>query len=248
MKANNLIIGQKYIWERNSSVSHEVIYLGCDDSGKYPMYEFEYLKECGKMQTSLSVHHVDSDIEEAHKTNIKRTINFNIFSSALVKVNKKNENMRGIDLLPIADENKARLKEFALQYKKFARIIVEVISVTNSRIIVRVEQKEAVNDNFLSKKELEERVRDMFNGEIPEKYKLTISAVDFDRRDIEAINIESILKKMEKLNLKQKDLCAHLGIDKSSLSLTIGEQRELTKWQKACFYYFFKYYEQSNFK
>jgi len=161
---------------------------------------------------------------------------------------KRVENMRGIDLLPIPKENKARLKEFALQYKKFARIIVEVVSVVNNRIIVRVEQKEAVNDKFLSKKELEDRVREMFNGEIPETYKLTVSAVDFDRRDIEAITIDWINNKMEKLNLKQKDLGSHLGIDKSSLSLIFGEQRELTKWQKACFYYFFKYYEQSNFK
>lgn len=173
------------------------------------------------------------------------TINFNTFTTSSVK---RVENMRGIDLLPIEKENKARLKEFALQYKKFARIIVEVVSVVNNRIIVRVEQKEAVNDKFLSKKELEDRVREMFNGEIPESFKLTISAVDFDRRDIESINMDWIVNKMEKLNLKQKDLGSHLGIDKSSLSLIFGEQRELTKWQKACFYYFFKYYEQSNFK
>lgn len=172
------------------------------------------------------------------------TIKINTFTPSSVK----RVDMRGIDLLPIEKENKARLKEFALQYKKFARIIVEVVSVVNNRIIVRVEQKEAVNDKFLSKKELEDRVRDMFNGEIPESFKLTISAVDFDRRDIEAINMDWIIKKMEKLNLKQKDLGSHLGIDKSSLSLIFGEQRELTKWQKACFYYFFKYYEQSNFK
>ena len=178
-----------------------------------------------------------------------KTINFDTFTLPTeTKENKTVRNMRGIDLLPIDKESKTRLNEFALQYKKYARIIVEVISVTESRIIVRVEQKEAVNDKFLSKKELEERVRSMFNGEIPENFKLTISAVDFDRRDIESINIEWINKKMEVLNLKQKDLGSHLGIDKSSLSLIFGEQRELTKWQKACFYYFFKYYEQSNFK
>lgn len=64
MKANELIIGQKYIWRRNSSVTHEVTYLGCDDSRKFTMYEFEYLKEGEKMHTLLSVHHVDSDIEK----------------------------------------------------------------------------------------------------------------------------------------------------------------------------------------
>lgn len=59
MKANELIIGQRYIWRRNSEVSYEVTYLGCDNSGKFTMYEFEYIKEGEKMQTLLSVHHVD---------------------------------------------------------------------------------------------------------------------------------------------------------------------------------------------
>lgn len=62
MKATNLIIGQKYIWRRNSSTQHEVTYIGCDDSGKYPQYEFEYKKEGDSFYTLLSEHHVDSDI------------------------------------------------------------------------------------------------------------------------------------------------------------------------------------------
>lgn len=64
MKANELTIGQKYIWRRNSEVSHEVTYLGCDDSGKFSMYEFEYIKEGEKRETLLSVHHVENDISE----------------------------------------------------------------------------------------------------------------------------------------------------------------------------------------
>lgn len=64
MKANELTILQKYIWKRNSEVSHEVIYLGVDESGKFAMYEFEYIKEGEKKQTLLSVHHVESDISE----------------------------------------------------------------------------------------------------------------------------------------------------------------------------------------
>lgn len=74
MKANKLTIGQRYIWRRNSSTEHEVIYLGCDDSGKFAMYEFEYIKEGEKMQTLLSVHHVNSDIEEIY--NVGEVIQF----------------------------------------------------------------------------------------------------------------------------------------------------------------------------
>ena len=42
MKATNLIIGQKYIWRRNSEVSHEVIYLGTSEMGSCVVYDFEY--------------------------------------------------------------------------------------------------------------------------------------------------------------------------------------------------------------
>ena len=41
---------------------------------------------------------------------------------------------------------------------------------------------------MLTKKELADRVRKMFDGEIPIDWKLTVSAVDFDRKDIEEIN------------------------------------------------------------
>lgn len=60
MKANNLKIGQKYTWRRNSQTTIEVTYLGCYDV----MYEFEYMRDNNKMQTVLSMHHVDSDISE----------------------------------------------------------------------------------------------------------------------------------------------------------------------------------------
>lgn len=64
MKATNLIIGQKYIWRRNSQTTHEAVYIGIDESGKYIQYVFEYEKEGEKRYTYLSVHHVESDIFE----------------------------------------------------------------------------------------------------------------------------------------------------------------------------------------
>lgn len=64
MKATDLVIGQKYIWRRNSEVSHEVVYMGCDESGKYPQYEFEYKKEGDSHYTNLSEYHIESDILE----------------------------------------------------------------------------------------------------------------------------------------------------------------------------------------
>lgn len=156
--------------------------------------------------------------------------------------------MKNIELLPIAADAQKRLSEFAIQYRKMARIFVEIVSFNGQRLIARVEQKEAVNDKILTKKELTERVREMFAGEIPADWKLTVSAVNYDRRDIDAVNAEWINNNMERLGLKAKDISSHTGLDKSSVSLYLSGVRPLTKLAKAAFYYFLKYYEMSNFE
>lgn len=155
--------------------------------------------------------------------------------------------MKNIGLLPVTDEAKNRLNEFALQYKRFAKIYVEVVSFENDRIIVRVEQKEQVNGKQLSKNDLTERVKDMFKDEIPANWKLTVSAVDFDRKDIDTVSDEWINKKMDQFNLKAKHLVGYTGIDKATISLILSGEKQLTKWQKVAFYYFFKYQEMSKF-
>lgn len=156
--------------------------------------------------------------------------------------------MKNIELLPIPYDAQKRLSEFAAQYRKMARIFVDIISFNGDRLIVRIEQKEAVNDKILTKKELTDRVREMFAGEIPADWKLTVSAVNFDRRDIDAVDAEWINASMERLGLKAKDISSHTALDKSSVSLYLSGERPLSKLAKVAFYYFLKYYEMSNFK
>ncbi|MDR3226243.1 MAG: hypothetical protein LBT56_01045, partial [Prevotellaceae bacterium] len=105
-----------------------------------------------------------------------------------------------------------------------------------------------VNGKQLSKKELTQRIREMFDGEIPKDWKLTVSAVDFDRKDIDSISPEWIRYKMERLGLKNKTLTTHTGIDKCTVSSILNGDKELTKWHKVAFYYFFKYYEVNSFE
>jgi len=155
--------------------------------------------------------------------------------------------MKNIELLPINDEAKKRLNESALQYRRYARIIIEIVSFDAGRFVVRVEQKELVNGRQLTKKELEQRVKDMFKGEVPDDWKINISAVDFDRQDIESITPEWITNKMEKLNLKAKHVSTYTGIDQPTLSTLMSGDKALTKWHKVAFYYFFKYRELSDF-
>mgnify|MGYP000739052571 FL=1 len=155
--------------------------------------------------------------------------------------------MKNLDLLPLSPEVKKRLDEFARQYARMAHIVIEIVSFSEGRLIVRAEQKDLVNGQFLSKKELHERVREMFKGEIPEDWKLTVSAVNFDRKDIDGITVEWVRKRMEKLGLKAKHLSNYTGIDKCTVSSILSGDKDLTKWHKVALYYFFKYYEVAQF-
>ena len=155
--------------------------------------------------------------------------------------------MKQIDLLPLSEEKKKRLNSSVTMYRRYAHIVIEVISFDNERLIVRAEQKDLVNGKKLNKKELTERVREMFRGEIPNEWKLTISATDFDRKDIDTVNVTWISEKMSKLGLRNKTIASHTGIDKCTLSSILKGDKELTKWHKVAFYYFFKYYEVAQF-
>ncbi len=155
--------------------------------------------------------------------------------------------MKNLNLLPISEESKKRLETFERMYKQNARIFIEIVSFNDNRLIVRAEQKELVNGKYLTKQELTERVREMFKDEIPQDWKVTVSAVDFDRKDIDAVSVDWIKKRMEKLGLKNKHISNHTGIDKCTVSSILGGDKELTKWHKIAFYYFFKYYEVAQF-
>ena len=154
--------------------------------------------------------------------------------------------MKNLELLPLPAEVK-KLEEFAKQYRRMAHIIIEVVSYSDNRLIVRAEQKDLYNDKFLSKKELTERIREMFKGEIPEDWKLTVSAVNFDRKDIDNITVDWIKGRMDKLGLKAKHLSNYTGIDKCTVSSVLSGDKDLTKWHKVAIYYFLKYHEVANF-
>jgi hypothetical protein len=119
--------------------------------------------------------------------------------------------------LPISDEKKKRLETARRMYQQYAHVVIEIVSFNDNRLIVRAEQKDLVNDKFLTKKELSQRIRDMFKGEIPDDWKMTVSAVDFDRKDIDSLNLDWIKRRMNKLGLKSKHISNYTGIDKCTI-------------------------------
>lgn len=155
--------------------------------------------------------------------------------------------MKNLDILPIAEEKKKRLKTFARMYRQNARIFIDVISFKENRLVIRIEQKELAGGPFLNHRELADRATDMFRGEIPDDWKLIVSPVDSSKEDIETISPEWIKRRMHTLGLKAKHISNRTGIDKSTLSSILNGEKELTKWHKAAFYYFFKYSESVQF-
>jgi hypothetical protein len=154
--------------------------------------------------------------------------------------------MRGLESLPLIEEKKKRISEFVLMYKRNG-IVIEVVSFANDRLIVRAEQKNAVGRKHLSKQELTDRVRELFKGEIPDTWKVTVSAVDYDRVDIDNVSAEWVKRRMAALGLKNRHVSTHTGIDKCTVSSLLSGDKELTKWHKVALYYFFKYYEVARF-
>lgn len=151
--------------------------------------------------------------------------------------------MKGIELLSfLTKEQKELLLTSEQNYKRFARIYFSVIQATESEIIVKVWQDENEAGKYLSAKELIDRVKEMFNGILPENVKLHVRPIPFKEDTLEKVDIEYVEKQMEKHNLQAKDLVKLLNIDKGTLSRTLSSE-EMTKSSKAMFYYLFKYLE-----
>jgi hypothetical protein len=152
--------------------------------------------------------------------------------------------MKGIELLPfLTAEQRKWLEASALSYRRHARIYFQVVSYSPDELCIKVWQMENSLNKYLSSKELVERAKGVFAEILPSGTKLHVRPIVYKKDDLGKFSINDINSKMEKLGLKAKDLVKLLDIDKSSLSLILKGERELTKPSKAMLYYLFKYLE-----
>jgi hypothetical protein len=151
--------------------------------------------------------------------------------------------MKGIELLThITDEQKKLLIHSEEQYKKFARIYFEVLSVDNDTISLKVHQLESNAGKYLSASDLTERAKEVFEGCVPVGRNLHVRAVPF--KFLEVVELDYINKRKVELGLSDIDLSRLLDIRKENLSRILNDVRGLTKWQKSAFYYLFKSLEE----
>jgi hypothetical protein len=154
--------------------------------------------------------------------------------------------MKDIELLSfLTKEQKVLLLNLVQNYKKTVRIYFSITNATENEIVVKVWQDENEAGKYLTAKDLIDRVKEMFNGVLPENIKLHVRPIPFKEDTLEKVDVEYVEKQMEKHNLQTKDLVKLLDIDKATLSRTLSSE-EMTKSCKAMFYYLFKFLEVSN--
>jgi hypothetical protein len=117
-------------------------------------------------------------------------------------------------------------KEAILHYARLG-IVIEPLDD-----VILVKQKHLMNGLILTQKELIQRARSVFPVGI---IKPSTFSLQLDKIDLPWVN-----KEMLELGLKRNDLIKLLGFDKSSLSLILSGNREMTRSMKAGFFYLFQ--------
>lgn len=153
--------------------------------------------------------------------------------------------MKGIELLTLTDEQKNLLKTSELNYKRYARIYISIISYDGAILTVKISQKENEVGKYLSGKDLRERAKEVFKDIVPEGVRLHIGAVPYTADYMEEITVDWVRAQQAKSGISDADLAKFVNIDQANL-FRIFNQRGLTKIHKALFYYFFKYIDLVN--
>jgi len=150
--------------------------------------------------------------------------------------------MKGIELLPfLTNEQRDLVETSGANYKRFARVYFQVLEFENDAAVVKVWQLDNPAKRYLTSKELIERTKEVFNGDVlPSNVKLHVRPVPFAKDDLKTFTVEKIEAEMNELGLKPKDVARMLDIDKSTLSLILNKNREMTRASRAMFFYLFK--------
>lgn len=148
--------------------------------------------------------------------------------------------MEGLNLIPISDEARARVASFAQQYGRFANIQMKVLEADERSATVRVVQHYNKQNKYQDQKGLIERAKDLFKGEVPEGYKIHVRAIPYTPHETDQVDLDWIREKMAEYDLSQIDLVKALGVDKPTISKIFAGKHELTRFQRAAFFFMFK--------
>ena len=149
--------------------------------------------------------------------------------------------IKGIEKLQLNAEQKKLLDVSEMNYKRYGRIYLQVISFENSALTVKIWQSENEAGKYLTVPELVDRVKGVFKDILPEGTAIHVRTIPFKQDNLAEFSISDIENTMSELGLKSKDLVKLLDIDKSTISVILSEGRSMKKSHKAMFYYLFKF-------
>ncbi|MGQ1890577.1 hypothetical protein ACT29H_09065 [Thermophagus sp. OGC60D27] len=155
--------------------------------------------------------------------------------------------MKGIEKLThLTTEQREKLIHSANQYKRLARIYIEVLDVENKEVTIKIFQLENKAEKYLPGKDLKQRAQEVFEGCMPEGWEINLIAVPY--KFLDQITLESIREKQKELGLTDTNMARLLNIRKENMSRIMNGKRGLTQWQKSAFYYLFKWLEKEHGK
>ena len=151
--------------------------------------------------------------------------------------------MQNADLLKLPPKD---TKLFSNRIDKIAGITgikIDILSLVENVLTVRVEQVDLKNGWILNQDELSYKAKQIFK-EMPQ-YKVNYIPLTYQPK-FETITKDWIKSKMKEFKLKQTDLVKHFGIDKATLSTILNdENRSITRFQKSAFYFYFLNFEMN---
>lgn len=139
--------------------------------------------------------------------------------------------------MKLTPEDEIKINAGASLHRRYSNITFKVVKYEPDKLIVRTTQEKTHADNYADHKRLIDLTRELFDDFFDGA--LHVDAVPYSPAPPDIVTPEWISWQMQKHKVRTKDLVSDLGIEKSNISAIINGNRELSKFAKAAFYYFF---------
>lgn len=150
------------------------------------------------------------------------------------------KNMHLFDSIALSHATRDKLDADAAIHKLESNITYKILEVGDKTLTVRVKQEKNAADNYLDKKTLVSRTRELFGKFLP-GWKIHPQVIPFSPNPVSDVDAQWIKKQMDKYDVRVIDLVADTGVDKTNISAWANATRPMSQPVKAMFYYYFKF-------
>ncbi len=143
--------------------------------------------------------------------------------------------MKTIKLLnPVREKELENISDLL---RKHGGLYVYYVREDSDFVLLKVIQKKNHSGNYLTQKEIINRVKETFSEFTPKK--LRVAATIYESSPVEIATPEWIKKQMNIFKVPLKQMVKDLGVSKSDLSANINGHKKYQQRSKAMYYYYF---------